>query len=124
MDCSYEALTNGAAIMETRKLGKTLLPIATKHNFCLKSPANTTALPFVFVMGSSSSGKSSFINHVLNREIQTTFDSEKSNDQGFTIIAPGEVESDITGQALVKDEDLGFAGSLCVLLASLKVVLR
>jgi hypothetical protein len=117
-------LTGAAIIEETRKLSKALQPIASRHNYFSFDPRTTsstltstmTALPFVFVMGTSSSGKSSFINHVLNRQVQTTFDPETTvpggdeEQDGFTIIAPGDManENDITGQALVRDEDLGF----------------
>jgi ribosome biogenesis GTPase A len=46
-------------------------------------------LPLVFVLGNHSSGKSSFINHMIGRPIQAT--GVAPTDDGFTIIAPGAV---------------------------------
>lgn len=66
------------------------------------------ALPFVFLLGNHSSGKSTFINYVLRREVQST--GVAPTDDGFTIIAPGSEDLDQDGPALVGDPDLGFSG--------------
>ena len=66
-------------------------------------------MPFVFLLGNHSSGKSTFINHVLGRDVQTT--GVAPTDDGFTVIAPGVEDTDRDGPALVGNPDMGF-GSL------------
>ncbi|GKY93551.1 hypothetical protein MPSEU_000322500 [Mayamaea pseudoterrestris] len=66
-----------------------------------------TALPFVFLVGNHSSGKSSFINYVLGRKIQTS--GVAPTDDSFTVIAPGPSDRDQDGPALIGDPDLGFS---------------
>ena len=44
-------------------------------------------MPFVFLLGNHSSGKSSFINFLLGRAVQTT--GVAPTDDSFTIIMPG-----------------------------------
>lgn len=66
-----------------------------------------TALPFVLLVGNHSSGKSSFINYVLGRKVQTA--GVAPTDDSFTIIAPGPADRDQDGPALVGDPDLGFS---------------
>jgi len=73
-----------------------------------KSSHKTTALPFVLLLGNHSSGKSSFINYVLERPIQTS--GVAPTDDSFTIIAPGKQDVDQDGPALVGDPDVGFSG--------------
>ena len=58
-----------------------------------------TPLPFVFVLGNHSSGKSSFINYVLKKNVQKA--GVAPTDDGFTIIAPGRVDADQDGPALI-----------------------
>ncbi|KAF1792245.1 P-loop containing nucleoside triphosphate hydrolase [Phytophthora cactorum] len=53
-------------------------------------------------------GKSSFINYLLQRDVQST--GVAPTDDGFTIIAPGSEDLDQDGPALVGDPDLGFSG--------------
>ena len=65
-----------------------------------------TALPFVLLLGNHSSGKSSFLNYVLGRTIQTT--GVAPTDDCFTIVAPGPVDRDQDGPAVLGDPDLGF----------------
>jgi hypothetical protein len=67
-----------------------------------------TSLPFVFLVGNHSSGKSSFINYVLGRKVQTA--GVAPTDDCFTVIAPGPKDVDQDGPALVGDPDIGFAG--------------
>ena len=66
-----------------------------------------TALPSVLLVGNHSSGKSSFINYVLQRQVQTA--GVAPTDDSFTIIAPGPADRDQDGPALIGDPDLGFA---------------
>ena len=67
-----------------------------------------TSLPFVLLVGNHSSGKSSFINHVLGRQVQTA--GVAPTDDCFTVIAPGPEDVDQDGPALVGDPDIGFEG--------------
>ncbi|RHY33496.1 hypothetical protein DYB32_001608 [Aphanomyces invadans] len=96
---------------ETSRLERdVLLPLNDK----LYGPLNRAvedrlpSLPFVFLLGNHSSGKSSFINHVLQREVQTT--GVAPTDDGFTIISNGTSDHDQDGPALIGDPDLGFSG--------------
>lgn len=56
-----------------------------------KNSDKGTSLPFVFLVGNHSSGKSSFINYVLGRNVQTA--GVAPTDDCFTVIAPGPVDS-------------------------------
>lgn len=67
---------------------------------------NETFLPYVFCVGNHSSGKSTFINHLLHRDVQST--GIAPTDDCFTIICPGEDDMDVEGPALIDDPDLGF----------------
>ena len=67
-----------------------------------------TLLPFVFLLGNHSSGKSSFINYVCQRKIQTA--GVAPTDDTFTIICPGSADSDRDGPAMIGDPDMGFQG--------------
>jgi ribosome biogenesis GTPase A len=60
-----------------------------------KNHDQLTKLPFVFILGNHSSGKSSFINYVLGRRVQVT--GVAPTDDGFTVIAPGTADSDQDG---------------------------
>lgn len=64
-----------------------------------KKNAKNTLLPFVFLLGNHSSGKSSFINYVLNRKVQVA--GVAPTDDNFTIIAPGRDDQDRDGPALI-----------------------
>ena len=75
-----------------------------------KSGQKNTILPFVFLLGNHSSGKSSFINYILQRKIQST--GVAPTDDTFTIIAPGPADMDKDGPALIGDPDTGFSGLL------------
>lgn len=62
---------------------------------------------YVLLVGNHSSGKSSFINYVLQRNIQTA--GVAPTDDTFTVIAPGAEDKDSDGPTLVGDPDMGFA---------------
>lgn len=66
----------------------------------------STALPFVLFVGNHSSGKSSFINYILQRNVQTA--GVAPTDDCFTVIAPGPHDQDRDGPALIGDPDMGF----------------
>ncbi|KAL7470181.1 hypothetical protein ACHAXS_010440, partial [Conticribra weissflogii] len=104
------ALTPQQQILrECSSLHKSIMPL----NSHLKGPLaknsdSSTSLPFVFLVGNHSSGKSSFINYVLNRRVQTA--GVAPTDDCFTVIAPGPRDVDQDGPALVGDPDMGFEG--------------
>ena len=73
-----------------------------------KSTNQNTIFPFVFLLGNHSSGKSSFVNYLLNRRVQTA--GVAPTDDSFTIIAPGPRDVDRDGPAFIGDPDMGFSG--------------
>ena len=73
-----------------------------------RNSEDTMMLPFVLLLGNHSSGKSSFLNHVLERRIQTA--GVAPTDDSFTIVSPGPADIDQDGPALVGDPDMGFQG--------------
>ncbi len=73
-----------------------------------KNSQKNTILPFVFLLGNHSSGKSSFVNYVCQRKIQTA--GVAPTDDSFTIIMPGPADKDRDGPGLVGDPDMGFNG--------------
>ena len=76
-----------------------------------RSPQGTQtrpSMPFVFCLGNHSSGKSTFINHVLGQKIQST--GVAPTDDSFTVIAPGKQDLDQDGPALVGNPEAGFSG--------------
>ena len=64
-------------------------------------------MPLVFLLGNHSSGKSTFVNYLHGRKIQTT--GVAPTDDAFTIIAPGSRDSDQDGPALVGNPASGFS---------------
>lgn len=80
------------------KLGGTAVPPPSDRG---------TSLPFCLLVGNHSSGKSSFINYVLQRNIQKA--GVAPTDDTFTVIAPGPMDKDSDGPTLVGDPDYGFA---------------
>jgi hypothetical protein len=73
-----------------------------------KSSQKNTVLPFVFLLGNHSSGKSSFVNYICDRKVQTA--GVAPTDDQFTIIVPGPADVDRDGPSLVGDPDMGFSG--------------
>ncbi len=63
------------------KLGGTAIPKSSPH----------TSLPFCLLVGNHSSGKSSFINYILKRDIQKA--GVAPTDDTFTVITPGPVDT-------------------------------
>eukprot|EP01038_Epipyxis_sp_PR26KG_P014906 gene14906-20050_t len=68
----------------------------------------TTQYPFALLLGNHSSGKSTFINSLCERDVQST--GVAPTDDCFTIIISGNEDQDRSGFALVGDPDLGFDG--------------
>ena len=59
-------------------------------------------------LGNHSSGKSSFINYICQRKVQTA--GVAPTDDGFTIIVPGPSDVDRDGPSFIGDPDMGFSG--------------
>ncbi|MEM7496964.1 MAG: dynamin family protein [Pseudomonadota bacterium] len=64
--------------------------------------------PLVLFLGNHSSGKSTFVNHLLGAEVQKT--GVAPTDDDFTIITYGNVEDDRDGLAVVSNPDLPYEG--------------
>lgn len=85
-----------------------IMPLNDKIRGPLAQNSNQgTALPLVFLVGNHSSGKSSFVNYVMGRDIQVA--GVAPTDDTFTVILPGPEDTDQDGPALVGDPDLGFS---------------
>lgn len=63
-------------------------------------------VPMVLVLGNHSSGKSTFINHMLGQDVQKT--GRAPTDCTFTVLVGGAREERLDGSALVRHEALGF----------------
>jgi len=110
---SSSVITIGAAtesiVDHCLSLRKSLQPINDRFAGPLeKSSQKNTILPFVFLLGNHSSGKSSFINYVLQRKVQTA--GVAPTDDTFTVIVPGPSDIDKDGATLIGDPDMGFSG--------------
>jgi GTP-binding protein EngB required for normal cell division len=84
-------------------------PIATQ--FMFRRPPTMGELgrpPQVLLLGNHSSGKSTFINHLLGAEVQKT--GVAPTDDGFTLITHGESPTDRDGPAVVSNPDLPYEG--------------
>jgi GTP-binding protein EngB required for normal cell division len=82
--------------------------VATKIRGPLLPYTNQSLLlPMVLCVGNHSSGKSSFINYVLQRDVQTS--GVAPTDDNFTIIAPSSsIDYDQDGFAIIGNPDYGF----------------
>lgn len=90
-------------------LRKSLQPVNDRFAGPLeKSAQKNTVLPFVFLLGNHSSGKSSFVNYVLQRKVQVA--GVAPTDDTFTVIVPGPSDVDKDGATLIGDPDMGFSG--------------
>jgi hypothetical protein len=79
---------------------QTLRPLAERLAFELPLTGSQTAgTPTVLFLGNHSSGKSSFINHLLRAELQKT--GLAPTDDGFTILTHGDKEDELDGQTVV-----------------------
>jgi hypothetical protein len=86
---------------------RTLQPVADSLAFDLPNRSVEAAgLPMVLFLGNHSSGKSSFINYLVQSEIQKT--GLAPTDDGFTILTYGDKADDFDGQTVVSHPDLAF----------------
>ncbi len=94
------------------KVSSKLAPLLAKYNMDLTElDASLKWKPIVLILGNYSSGKSTFINELLGKDIQRT--GQAPTDDSFTLLtAPsnGGGEKDIPGADLVNDERLPFTG--------------
>ena len=104
---------DGAALLDTlHRCTSLYADDVAPVNEALRGPLEAdyapTMLPFVLLLGNHSSGKSSFANLALGRDVQTA--GVAPTDDGFTVIAPGSEDADRDGPALVSDPSAGFSG--------------
>jgi GTP-binding protein EngB required for normal cell division len=86
-----------------------LEPIA--EQFMFRRPPTVGELqrpPQILLLGNHSSGKSTFVNHLLGAGVQRT--GVAPTDDGFTIITYGRVETDRDGPSVVSNPDLPYEG--------------
>jgi len=86
-----------------------LAPLA--EQFMFRSPPTVGELrrpPLVLLLGNHSSGKSTFVNHLLGSAVQKT--GVAPTDDCFTIITHGAVDTDRDGPAVVGNPDLPYEG--------------
>ena len=84
-------------------------PVSNRFAFARRQNAGEiSGPPVVLILGNHSSGKSTFINHLLGREIQKT--GLAPTDDGFTILAWGDADDDRTGPGLVNNPELPYTG--------------
>jgi len=72
------------------------------------SSGEVAGAPMVLFLGNHSSGKSTFINHLLGAPVQKT--GLAPTDDAFTILAHGRADEEREGQAVAGNPELPFAG--------------
>ncbi len=86
---------------------KALYPLAERVEYDLPMTLrDAPGLPSVLFLGNHSSGKSSFINYLIQSELQKT--GLAPTDDGFTIITYGEKRDEFDGQTVVTHRDLAY----------------
>jgi GTPase SAR1 family protein len=86
---------------------RTLLPLAQRLAMELPvSGKDAPGLPTVLFLGNHSSGKSSFINHLIGAEVQKT--GLAPTDDGFTLLIHGQQADVFDGQTVVSHPALAF----------------
>jgi len=89
---NFATTTPKVIIEECQSLRKSVQELNDKFKGPLsQSTQLNTVMPFVFLLGNHSSGKSSFCNYVLQRKVQSA--GVAPTDDAFTIIAPGIVDT-------------------------------
>lgn len=86
-----------------------LVPLS--QQFMFRRPPTLGELkraPTVLLLGNHSSGKSTFVNHLIGAPVQKT--GVAPTDDGFTIISHGTSEADLDGHAVVSNPDLAYEG--------------
>lgn len=84
-------------------------PLAARFSFEHRpSAGEISGAPMVLLLGNHSSGKSTFINHLLGQDLQRT--GVAPTDDAFTIVSFAEKEQERDGAALATNPDLAFEG--------------
>ncbi|MFW5750351.1 MAG: dynamin family protein [Planctomycetota bacterium] len=83
-----------------------IAPVAETVGMKLLPDSAIRTPPLVLLLGNHSSGKSSLINHLLDRKVQRT--GIAPTDDGFTVLMHAEHERNVDGQALVTNSHLPF----------------
>ena len=92
----------------TRLYHEALDPVERKFAFEQRpSDGEIAGGPLVLIVGNHSSGKSTFLNHLLGEEIQRT--GMAPTDDSFTILRHGEKKEDRDGNAIVTNPELSFS---------------
>lgn len=92
----------------TRLYHEALDPVERKFAFEQRpSDGEVAGGPLVLIVGNHSSGKSTFLNHLLGESIQRT--GMAPTDDSFTILRHGEKKEDRDGNAIVTNPELSFS---------------
>lgn len=84
-------------------------PLAKVSNFRQRpSDGELYGEPLILLIGNHSSGKSTFINHLLGQEVQRT--GMAPTDDCFTLISYGERREERDGAAIVSNPELSYGG--------------
>jgi energy-coupling factor transporter ATP-binding protein EcfA2 len=102
------AINDGVAQQIQEFFRSTIDPIRTRAHFTQRpSDGSLRADPMVVFVGNHSSGKSTFINHLLGASVQETGMAPTHDD--FTVLVHGDTAREITGDALLSNADHGFS---------------
>jgi len=106
-ESSSTTYSSKTLLEECSKLHGSIMPLNERIRGPLaRYSERQTHLPFVLLVGNHSSGKSTFINHIWGRNIQTA--GVAPTDDCFTILSPGTQDWDRDGPSLISDPDFGF----------------
>ena len=86
-----------------------LQPLADSYHYDLPPfPKATDGKPSVILLGNHSSGKSTFINHLLGGTLQKT--GVAPTDDGFTLIVSGDTNEESRGPGAIERREFPFSG--------------
>eukprot|EP00051_Salpingoeca_urceolata_P006544 m.86447 g.86447 ORF g.86447 m.86447 type:complete len:566 (+) comp14877_c0_seq1:33-1730(+) len=107
---SSDGHTMASALQHCEELlNNTVLPMNRRLEGPLRHEREkATRKPFVLLVGNHSSGKSSFINFIMGRQIQDS--GLAPTDDSFTVVLPGANDLNQDANALMDNQELGFFG--------------
>jgi len=92
---------------QVSELYQVIDPLAQKFLFEIPvRPGERQQTPMVLLLGNHSAGKSTFINHLVGKEVQTT--GVAPTDDVFTVLMSGNKDERRDGQALIGTPEYGF----------------